>query len=426
MRFRDQLLEDGGVENLAADRHPFPHVVEQLAIDRCTDLGTGLLQRGVRVGEQLVVRSELVEAEVLHPDHTELLEVRVRVPPAAPLIEPDAVGQHLPERALGLLQVEAAQRGLEQPFGADLRIRPIEAERVLRGGAQRIAPKPRRSRILQCAEEARADEAHEEEVVEMAGLERGVLAVVGEAEELARVAVQSRPGAVHPAQNAADEYGGRRAAALRRERGEAGAVARRPALRVAATEAEAEPAGQEPQRRPRTDAPVGRDLEASGARVAVVGLDPRVAGGGQLDPGLRIVLVAVGEPEVGIVGRVRRQETELPLGMCPVRVLVGFVRPGRWRVVDVAREEDGTPFLLHQPHRVVLVATLATEVHGVQALVRVAGEKLLAIDRHFACARRLDRRIAVAGARDELVELEREEARLARAGVRGPFPLGDA
>ena len=427
MRFRDQLLENGGVENLAADRHPFPHVVEQLAINRCADLGTSLLQRGMRVGEQLVVRGELVEAEILHPDHAELLEVRIRVPPAASLIEPDAVGQHLPERSLRLLQVEAAQRGLEQPFGADLRIRPIEAERVLRGGAQRIAPKPRRSRILQRAEEARADEAHEEEVVEVAGLERGVLAVVGEAEELSRVAVQPRPGgAVHPAQYAADEYGGRRAAALRRERGEAGAVARRPALRVAATEAEAEPAGQEPQRRPRTDAPVGRDHEAPGARVAVVGLDPRVAGGGQLDPGLRIVLVAAGEAEVGIVGRARRQEAELPFGMRSGRVLAGLVPPSGWRVVDVAREEDGTPFLLHQPHRVILVAALTTEVHGVQALVRVAGEKLLAIDRHCARARRLDRRIGVAGARDELVELEGEEARLARAGVRRADPLGDA
>ena len=260
----------------------------------------------------------------------------------------------------------------------------------------------------------------------MAGLERGVLAVVGEAEELSRVAVQPRPGAVHPAQYAADEYGGRRAAALRRERGEAGAVACRPALRVAATEAEAEPAGQEPQRRPRSDAPVGRDLEAPGARVAVVGLDPRVAGGGQLDPGLRIVLVAVGEPEAGIVGRVRRQEAELPLGMRPGRVLAGLVLSGWWRVVDVAREEDGPPFLLRQPHRVVLVAALAAEVHGVQALVRMAGKKLLAVDRHRARARRLDRRIGVAGARDELVELEGEEARLACAGVRGPFPLGDA
>ena len=426
MRLGDQLLDDGGVQNLAADRHPPPHVVQQLAIDLCPDGMAGLPQRAGRAGEQRVVRGEVVEAEVLHPDHAELFEVRVRVPPAASLIEPDAVGQHLPERALGLLQVEAAQRGLDQPFGADPRVRSVEAERALLGEAQRVAAEAVRAGIVQRAEKPRADEAHEEEVVEVAGLERGVLAVVGEAEELSRVAVQPRPGAVHPAQYAADEHGGRRAAALRRERGEAGAVARRPALRVAAAQAEAEPAGQEPHRRPRSDAAVGRDLEAPGARVAVVGLEPRAAGGGQLDPGLRIVVVAVGERETGIVGRVRRQEAELPLGMRPVRVPVGLVPPGRRRVVDVAREEGGAPVLVHQPHRVVLVAALAAEVQGVQALVRVAGKEPLAVDRHLAHTGRLDRRIGVAGTRDELVELEREEALLARAGVRRPFPLGDA
>ena len=411
---------------MAADRHPPPHVVEQLAIDRRPDGMAGLPQRAGRAGEQRVVRGEVVEAEVFHPDHPELLEVRVRVPPAASLIEPDAVGQHLPERALGLLQVEAAQRGFDQPFGADPRVRSVEAERALLGEAQRVAAEAVRAGIVQRAEKPRADEAHEEEVVEVAGLERGVLAVVGEAEELSRVAVQPRPGAVHPAQDAADEYGGRRAAALRRERGEARAVARRPALGVAAAEAEAEPAGQEPHRRPRSGAPVGRDLEAPGAGVAVVGLEARVAGGGQLDPGLRIVLVAVGERETGIVGRVRRQEAELPLGMRLVRVPVGLVPPGGQRVVDVAREEDGAPFPLHQPHRVVLVAALATEVQGVQALVRVAGKKPLAVDRHRARTLRLDRRIGVAGARDELVELEREEALLACAFFAGAFPLRNA
>ena len=108
VRLRDQLLQDRGVENLAADRHPLPHVVEQLTIDLFPDSAAGLLQQWVRVGEQLVVCREVVEAEVLHLDHLELLEVRVRVAPAASLIEPHAVGEHLPERALGFLQVEAA------------------------------------------------------------------------------------------------------------------------------------------------------------------------------------------------------------------------------------------------------------------------------------------------------------------------------
>ena len=122
----------------------------------------------------------------------------------------------------------------------------------------------------------------------------------------------------------------------------------------------------------------------------------------------------------------RRQEAERPLGPRLVRVSVGLVLPGRWRVVDVAREEDRLPLLLHQPNRVILVTALATEVHGVQSLVRVVGEELLTVHRHLACARKLDGRIGVAGARDELVKLEREEAPLARIRVRGSVPLGNA
>ena len=61
----------------------------------------------------------------------------------------------------------------------------------------------------------------------------------------------------------------------------------------------------------------------------------------------------------------RRQEAERSLRPWLVRVAVSLVLPGRWRVVDVAREEDRLPLLLHQPNRVILVAALAAEVHRV-------------------------------------------------------------
>ena len=246
MRLRDQLLQDGGVENLAANCHPLPHVIEQLVVDRGPDRVVGVLQQGVRAGEQLVVRGEVRKAQVLHPDHAELLQVRVRVPPAASLIEPDAVGQHLPQRAFRVLQVETTQRGFQQPLGADLRVRPVEAERALLGNSKLVATESVRTRILECAEKTRADEAHKQEVVEMAGLERRVLTVVGEAEQLSRIGVHRRL-CVHPAQRAPHEHGRRRTAALRRERGEARAIARRPALSVPAAEAEPELAGLEPR-----------------------------------------------------------------------------------------------------------------------------------------------------------------------------------
>lgn len=212
-----ELLQDSGVEHLAANRHPLPHVIEQLAVDGHSDLAAGLLQHGMRSREKLVVAGELLQAKVVDLDHAELFEVGVRVPPAASLIEPDPVGQDLAKRPLCLLKVEATQRGLEQPLGADLRIRPVEAERPLLGDAKLLASEPIRGCVLKRAEEARTDEAHEEEVVEMAGLERGVLTVVGEAEELPRVEIQARLGAVHPAQRARHEHRGRRAATLRGE-----------------------------------------------------------------------------------------------------------------------------------------------------------------------------------------------------------------
>ena len=146
----------------------------------------------------------------------------------------------------------------------------------------------------------------------MTGLERRVLTVVGEAEKLPRVAVHSRLGAVHPAQCTADEYGGRRAATLRRERGETRSVAGRPALGVPAPETEPELAGQEPHVRTRTDPPVGCDHESPRTRAAVILLEPRLAAGVELDPGLGVVVVSVGEPEAGVIRRVRRQEAEHP------------------------------------------------------------------------------------------------------------------
>ena len=168
----------------------------------------------MRVGEQFLVRGEVFKSEVCRLDHTELLKVRVRVPPAATLIEPDAISERLSKRALRLLQVESAQRGLEQPFGTDRLVRPVEAERSLLGYAQGVAADPVRAGILQSAEKTRADEANEDEVVEMAGLERGVLTIVGETEKLPRVLAQPGFGAMHPAQNAADEHSGRGGAAF--------------------------------------------------------------------------------------------------------------------------------------------------------------------------------------------------------------------
>jgi len=45
----------------------------------------------------------------LNGDKIELFEIRIRVPPSSPLIEPDAVGEHLAKSGFGFLQVESAE-----------------------------------------------------------------------------------------------------------------------------------------------------------------------------------------------------------------------------------------------------------------------------------------------------------------------------
>ena len=262
----------------------------------------------------------------------------------------------------------------------------------------------------------------------MACLQRGVLTVVGEAEELPRVGAQARLGAVHPAQRAGNQYRGRRAATFGRERGETRAIAGRAALSVPAAETESELARQEPRRRPGTDSPVGRDDETASTLLSVVRLQPQVAAGVELDPRLRVVLVAIVEGEFGIVDRMRCQEAEdLLLGPRLLSISLRLFLPRRRRVVDVPREKDGCPVVApRQPDRVILVPAFAAEVHGVETLVRMARQELLAIDGYRAGAWRLDRRVGVPGAGDELVELEREEALLAAVRVRGPRPLWNA
>lgn len=106
--FATSLLENRGVEDLATNRHPLAHVVEQFAIDAQPNVVGGVLQQPVRTREQLVISRQVLETEVVNLDHFELLEVGIRVPPPPPLVEPDAVSEHLTNRRFGLLQVEAA------------------------------------------------------------------------------------------------------------------------------------------------------------------------------------------------------------------------------------------------------------------------------------------------------------------------------
>jgi hypothetical protein len=58
----------------------------------------------------------------------------------------------------------------------------------------------------------------------------------------------------------------------------------------------------------------------------------------------------------------------------------------------------------------VFVPTLSTEVRAVEALLRLAGQKLLPLDCDDAVPWLLERGVRVAGTGNELVQLEREES----------------
>ena len=73
---------------------------------------------------------------------------------------------------------------------------------------------------------------------------------------------------------------------------------------------------------------------------------------------------------------------------------------------------------------VVLLAAVTAEVHGIQALFVGARQVLLRVDRQRAQAGRVERGVGTAGAGNELVQLECEEAALAVVAAGGPVLFG--
>ena len=163
-----------------------------------------------------------------------LLEVGGDDAPAAFEVAVEAVAEHVAEGALGL------QLGGE----ADLGIGCVERLGQVDGAhdlvAQLVVRKPVRPSGGHRPIDGRAQQADLDEVVEVAGLERGVLAVIGKAQELAR-AVGDSLHVLETEDGGEAEDGGRGAAAFRAELAELGVVRGLPkAVRDAAGGAEAE------------------------------------------------------------------------------------------------------------------------------------------------------------------------------------------
>ena len=131
-----------------------------------------------------VAGAELVERLILDVEQAALLEVWHRQPPASLHVEEDTVGENIAHGALrALLNVE---------LGVGLGRVELEGRSRREARLKGVEEALRKVSILDAfgtglrdgGVEAAADEGHLHEVVEVAGLEGGVLAVVGEAQEL--------------------------------------------------------------------------------------------------------------------------------------------------------------------------------------------------------------------------------------------------
>ena len=155
--------------------------------------GVGVAQRRVRVAQQLVVGGDLVQVEVVEAEQAGLLQVRHRDPPAAFQVEVDAVGDHAAQRA------PRYSRWLNRSAGFCANESPAarsSAAATLWATSSWHSPRSpaSRGRPVQRA----ADLGHLDEVVEVPGLQAGVLPVVDEGQQLARLVGQVRPGAQAP------------------------------------------------------------------------------------------------------------------------------------------------------------------------------------------------------------------------------------
>ena len=152
-------------------------------------------QRPAERGPLGVGGGEVVDSVVGQSQLAGLLQVGHRDAPAALEVGPQPIGDDVAQRAGDLLARDGLVRGV-LVFGEVL------ADRH-RAPRRRAAPASRRPerlvgvRLVLLAGrpvQRRAHQADQHEVVEMAGLQAGVLAVVGERQELAGVVVEVRCG----------------------------------------------------------------------------------------------------------------------------------------------------------------------------------------------------------------------------------------
>ncbi len=173
-------LLGGPLEVVDLDRQRSPHEVEQDLGDLAPSVGAGAGQRGVLVRPDVLGRADVVERLVADLEQAALLEVGGGDAPAPAQVAIEPVSQHVSQGTLGL-----GGRG-----EAHLGIACVELDRQVRAHRRPFAAStscvmPAGSSCSRGRVQGRAQQADLDEVVEVARLEAGVLAIVGEAQQLA-------------------------------------------------------------------------------------------------------------------------------------------------------------------------------------------------------------------------------------------------
>ena len=193
-----QCLDHRPVEGVGLDRKALSERVEKSARSDTALLGTG---RGERLGvrEFGIVRAHVVQRHVVRVEQTQLFQVRVGEPPAAPLIDPEAMGKAFANGSLGIHPPGPLDVRFLHPLISALDVIREEPEGRLDRETHLVVGEALRICCVERGKDRAPKQRHEDKIVEVAGLQRRILAVVGEREELALFRSEGRcADVVHP------------------------------------------------------------------------------------------------------------------------------------------------------------------------------------------------------------------------------------
>ncbi len=155
---------------------------------------------------------EIVDVLIRNADQAQLFEIRIVEAPAPAQVEVDSIAEDVAQGVLDLTACVSPDVRLLHVFGARTRVVAIEAQRREDRGGDFVFRKYLAGICIDRCEERAAQQKHLDEVVEVPGLQRCVLPVIGEAENLLCFVAEISVLFVEIAQRAEGEHRGGRAA----------------------------------------------------------------------------------------------------------------------------------------------------------------------------------------------------------------------